>query len=180
MRILSAILLTLVVSACSHPTTPIPDIKPRVVSTDERTRKTHMELSYKDLSTLMTTVMFTMDGDPLGCPVKPDQLAPLSQSLKALLDERYAADKVKYDKLAKKQRAGFFPADCKKECSCGAYNSFADYLVQEGSKFSAAEKKATDKIAKDLEESSKNPHACLEAEQPWVCDSKTFLSHIVQ
>lgn len=167
-------------AGCTHKKTALPEASPRTVSTDERTQKSHMELSYRDLSSILLTVMYTVDGHELGCPVKPHQLAPLSQSFQALLDERFASDLQMYSKMPKKQRVQFYPKDCQAQCNCGAYSRFADYLEREGIKMGAGEKAAVQKISSTQIDSSKNPAACLENEAPWVCDSKVFHSLVLE
>lgn len=176
MRFIAVIFFGFLMSSCIHtqPTGPVE--KPRTVSTDERTKKSHMELSYKDLHTILLTVMFSVDGDQRGCPVKPDQLASLSQSYKALLDERFAKDKEVYFKKSKKDRAAFYPKDCHDDCSCEVYSQFLQYLEQDGVKLGATETKAQKKIHQSQAMSSRSPMACMEAEQPWACDSQIFKS----
>lgn len=173
--LLRFLILFPILQACVHsskaPTSDAP--KPRTVSTDVRTQKDYFQLEYKDLSAIMNITMLTVDGDEYGCKIPADQVPAISQMLRASLDERFAADKEAYRKKSTRARMEFFPKNCVVDCSCSAYSSFFDYLVQDGIILSQAEKRLQQKLLKDLEIQSKNPHVCAE-QQSWVCDSKSF------
>lgn len=174
------LLLILATFACTHQKSAAPEAVKRAVSTDPRTQKSHMELSYKDLSTILKTIEYTVDGHQLGCPVKPDQLASLSQSFRALLDERLEVDKQTYLKLPKQKRAHYFPKNCQDDCNCDAYIQFAEYLQKSDISLTASEKKSMQKISSTQIDSSRDPAICIQNEEPWVCDSKIFHSLTVE
>lgn len=174
-NILFLILLVSIAGCTHHAATSVNAEKSRVVNNDERIPKSHMEHSFKDLSAVMAVVMLTVDGDEYGCKIQPDQLAPLSQSLKAVIDERFAVEKQNYLKLPAKQRLSFFPKDCKADCSCSAYANFMEFMEQEGVKFKKAERQMATTLAKGAEELTQNSHVCAD-QQMWVCESKMFRS----
>lgn len=179
-KMIMVLVIAAVVSACAHTKTEVAaSEKPRVVNTDERIPKTHMEHTFKDLSAVMTVVMLTVDGDEYGCKIKPDQLAPLSQTLRAAIDERFAVEKESYIKRPAKQRANFFPKDCKADCSCTVYANFMEYLEQSGVKLNKTERQIAADLAKGAQEQMQNSHVCSD-QQLWVCESKMFKSLLIE